>query len=122
MKTRPYPDHTIEDAARKAGADVVVCWEVHGPKDTAIAWMSRLLINGVLVHVETFFAAGARLAANDKSVNGGWEVFTPTSDDGDIAKTVEAVLARCKPPAPSLIPVPNDPTERMVFEAERSGN
>jgi len=76
-----YPNHVIEDAAREAGAFVCCLWEVKGPKDTDIAWMSAFNINGVIALVQTY-------------KSGGFEVYTPGSHLS-IDETINDALARC---------------------------
>lgn len=80
MKAK-YPDHTFENAASRAGASVQCLWQMRGPKNTAVAHIECLTINGTLVIVETF-------------EGGGWEVFTP-GHTIDIDETIADALARC---------------------------
>lgn len=82
MKTEKiYPNHVIEDAARKAGAQVRCLWEIKGPKDTDIAWMTALAINARVAIVQTY-------------KSGGFEVYT-ACDTISIPGTIRDALARC---------------------------
>lgn len=47
-------------------------------------------------------------------------VYKNMIDETEI--TVREVEVNYVAPSPSLIPVPNDPKERMIFETERSGH
>lgn len=76
-----YPDHTLEDAARAAGATVRCLWQIPGPKDTAIAWMECLSIGHGIVIVETFDG-------------GGWNALSDCRTNR-IDETIADVLARC---------------------------
>lgn len=84
MKT--YPNRDIENAARRAGARVTCLWEIPGPKDTGIAWMSALSINGAIAIVQTY------------KDGGGYEVFTPTVFR-NVDETVKYIMADCVPEA-----------------------
>lgn len=77
-----YPDHTLEDRCREAGAQVMVLWEIKGPKDTDIAWMTCYAISKGICVVQTFR-------------QGGWAALTD-NPSGDIAETVADVLQRCR--------------------------
>lgn len=80
-----YPDHTLEDAVRAAGARVVVLWEIRGPRNTQIAWQTCMLVNGGLCIVQTF-------------KGGGWNALTD-SPSPDVDATIADVLARCSVPS-----------------------
>lgn len=89
MKKPVYPDQTLAERCRQAGADVKALWEIRGPKNTGVAWISGLLVNGHVVLVQTFG-------------EGGWASYTSsgrTKPEDDAAD----VLDRCgftkkKPP------------------------
>jgi hypothetical protein len=87
VRNPKYPDQTVENAARAAGANVQVMWQIDGPKDTAIKFMECLLINRTLVIVQTFDT-------------GGWEVLT-AGRSNRIDDTLIDVLTRCDVPAPA---------------------
>jgi hypothetical protein len=80
MKT--YPDRTFEEAARKAGAPVQCLWEMKGPRNTAIAWLSALSVNGRVVIVQTY------------TDGNGWEVYSP-APTLNVDATIQDALARC---------------------------
>lgn len=84
---RGYPNSVLADACRKAGAHVGLMWEVPGPKNTAIEWMSCYQIGKSVCIVQTY-------------KEGGWNAFTPHPGN-DIAGTVADVLNRCGVPAPA---------------------
>lgn len=89
-RQKVYPDHTFENAARSAGARVVVLWEEKGPKNTEIAWNTCYFVNGRPAIVQTY-KDGA-----------GWNVFTP-AETNDIDKSVADALNRCG--VPTSVPV-----------------
>jgi hypothetical protein len=80
-KTPTYPDHTVEDALRKH-TTVMCLWEMPGPKNTRVAWLTAYAINGVLVIVMTY-------ADGD-----GWEVLTPYESNSRAAAITD-VMYRC---------------------------
>ena len=88
MATKTYPDTTFEKIARKAGASVTLLWEMRGPKDTSVAWMTCYLVNGMPAIVQTY------------GEGNGWNVFTP-GPHLDIEGTLADALNRCKVPAPA---------------------
>lgn len=57
--------------------------------------LEAFMLNGVIVLVQDFRTAKS---PNDFE---GWQVFTPTTDDGLIVKTLEAVALRCGVDAPA---------------------
>lgn len=77
-----YPDHTLEERCREAGANVSVLWEIPGPKDTDIVWMVAYAIGKGLCIVQTFRS-------------GGWNALTD-NPSGAIDETVADVLSRCQ--------------------------
>lgn len=89
QKTKTYPSDALVVAARAAGAHVRLLWEVPGPKDTAIAWMSCYQIGSSACIVQTY--------ADDN----GWEAFTP-HPSRDVAETIADVLNRCGVPTTSF--------------------
>lgn len=84
--TRTYPSSELSDLCREAGADTRLMWEIPGPKDTLIAWLSCYSIGDSLCIVQTF-----------KDGN-GWMEFTP-SGCRTIDGAVNDVLQRCKVPS-----------------------
>ncbi|MBO6755728.1 MAG: hypothetical protein JJ902_05345 [Roseibium sp.] len=92
MTEKTYPDQTVETAAREAGANVIVAWEMEGPKNSDVAWMTCLVIGATVVIVQTF-------------ETGGWEAYVPASDSCRRDVTIDAVLRRCgviKAPSPEM--------------------
>lgn len=77
-----FPDSTLEERCRAAGAEVRCCWQMKGPKDTAIAWMECLQIGSGIVIVQTY-------------KGGGWEAYSALPVN-EIEATVADVLARCR--------------------------
>lgn len=80
MKAKVYPDRTLEDACRLAGANVACLWQIPGPKDTGILWIECLAINGGICLVQTFRG-------------GSWNALTDCPENS-IEATVADVLAR----------------------------
>jgi hypothetical protein len=80
-RKKTYPDHTLEELCRKAGAGVSVLWEIPGPKNTAIAWLVAYHIGKNICIVQTF-------------KDGGWTALTP-NDSNCVDDTVADVLNRC---------------------------
>jgi hypothetical protein len=81
--TKQQPDTTLQEKLREQGVSCRLQWEMRGPKDTLVAWLSCYLVNGYLVIVETY------------KDNCGWEAFTP-SGSIKIDETVADVIARCR--------------------------
>lgn len=79
-----FPDKTLADACRAAGARVRVVWEEKGPPNTGIEWQTCYLIGPGLCIVQTF-------------TGGGWEAFTAPASR-DIPGTIADVLNRCGAP------------------------
>lgn len=81
--TKPgkYPDRTLEERCRAAGATVRCLWQMRGPKNTVIAWMECLQVGSGVVIVQTF-------------KGGGWEAYSSLPVN-EIDATVADVLARC---------------------------
>lgn len=80
--TKVYPDHTLENALRERGINVMCFWEVPGPKNTSIEWMVSYGVNGAVVLVQTY-------------KDGGWEAYTH-SKSNKVDDTIADVLARIK--------------------------
>lgn len=78
-QTKTYPNTTLEKALRERGVPIRLMWEVPGPKDTMVAWLSCYLVNARVVIVQTY-----------KDGN-GWQVYTPV-EDATITGTVEQVI------------------------------
>lgn len=89
---KDFPNNTLEQRAREAGAEVRCVWQTRGPKDTGVAWLECLQIGsrGDFVIVETF-------------KHGGWNAFSAPHSNR-IDDTVADVLERCgvKAPAPKV--------------------
>lgn len=87
-------DRTFENAMRERGASVRCCWQISGPKNTAVSGMEMLMIHG---------EAGAfTMALVQTFADGGWEVYTPPTHRNSIESTldaVEAVMAANRPAA-----------------------
>lgn len=83
---RTYPDHTLEKAARAAGARVVVLWEVRGPEHTAVDWMVGYQIGKWCVIVQTY------------TDGNGWNAFL-SNKTNDTYQTIADVLNHCEIPA-----------------------
>lgn len=88
-KTKVYPSTVLADAARAAGARVILAWEMPGPAITQVAWLSCYMINDGLCIVETFRDGN------------GWEALT-SLPDRDVAATIADVLNRCRVPTTSF--------------------
>lgn len=83
-KTKTYPSHVLADACRAAGATVHLLWEVRGPRETAVAWMSCYQIGRSTCIVQTYSG-------------NGWNAYTPCNSIG-IEETIADVLNRCSVP------------------------
>lgn len=95
MKSRwkVEPSHVVAEAAREAfikaegghryGA-VRLLWEVPGPKDTRIAWLS-------------FYAIGTSVCLVQTYDDGTWDALT-ANDTLDVKETIADVFRRCGVP------------------------
>lgn len=81
-KTKTYPNHVAEDELRKRGIMVQCLWELKGPPNTFVEWITCYLVDNTVMLVETY---------KDGS---GWNAFTP-SDKNEIATTIDDIVARC---------------------------
>lgn len=81
-KTKIYPNRVLEDELRKRGIHVMLFWEIPGPKNTAIAWISCYIVRSMIVHVITYKP-------------NGWDVMTPVPALM-IDATVQEVLERSR--------------------------
>lgn len=81
-RKKVYPNTVLADRARAADFHCRLMWEIPGPKDSQIAWLSCYQIGLSLCIVETF-----------KGEN-GWNAFTPARTN-NIDETIADVLARC---------------------------
>lgn len=86
-KTDKYPSRILEDKLRERGLEPRLMWEMRGPKDTGIKWISCYFLEKNLILVETFDG-------------GGWNAFTPDLTN-NVEATVEDVIARCCPKVPA---------------------
>lgn len=80
--TRIHPNTTLPDELRSSGVDCQIMWEIPGPKDTLIAWLSCYQVGKSVCIVQTF-----------KDGN-GWNAFTPPLTN-HIPETVSDVIVRC---------------------------
>jgi hypothetical protein len=82
---RVYPNTMLVDECRKHGVDLSLAWEIPGPKNTGVVWLSCYGVVGragpLLVIVETFR-------------DGGWQAFTHDRSN-KVQDTVADVLSRC---------------------------
>jgi hypothetical protein len=81
-RKRTYPDQTLENAARAAGIDIAVFWEMRGPPNTFVDWMVAYSIGHTPVIVQTY-----------KNGN-GWNAFTPCQSIA-VDETIADVFKRC---------------------------
>lgn len=83
MKTEP--NHKLRDMLRDMGSHVDLLWEVTGPPDTRIAWLSCYQIEDgkqrAIIIVETF------------KDGRGWEVLITPSKKSGVKDTLDAVIA-----------------------------
>lgn len=77
-RRRESPSAVFADAARAAGAEVRLGWEIPGPDGTLVEWLSCYLVNGSVAIVETF------------KDGGGWDVFTPCGQNNTDATLADA--------------------------------
>ena len=75
-----YPDHTLQNTLREREINCVLMWEMRGPRDTSIAWLSCYQVANSIVIIETFS-------------DGGWNAFTPAKTI-EIDKTIADVIDR----------------------------
>lgn len=80
--TRTPPNTTLPDKCIEAGLRARLMWEIAGPKNSRIAWLSCYAIGHSIAIVETY--AG----------NNGWSVMTPPKSMG-IEDAVKDTIARC---------------------------
>lgn len=93
--TKTYPSRVLVDELFKRDIPCSLMWEIPGPKDTQIAFLSAYLIRARVVIVQTW-----------KDGN-GWEVYMPAKENM-IQATVEEVIAHCTLPDIS-------PSEKLGF-------
>ena len=82
IRDRAEPSHALRDALAAAGHGTRLLWEIPGPKDTLIEWLSCYLIGHSICIVQTFKGTD------------GWNVLTPPASL-DIDATIKDVLERC---------------------------
>ena len=89
---RLYPissGHVLEDALRDRGIGCRLLWEIPGPKNTAIAWLTCYRVEAGVVIVETYDGGN------------GWEAFSAISMND--SATIADVIKRCRwIPSPKL--------------------
>ncbi len=83
------PDYPVDFRAIMAPTPCKLMWEIKGPKNTMIAWMSCYAIARNICIVQTF-------------KGGGWNALTP-NDDGKIEATVTDVRERCLVDSPATV-------------------
>jgi hypothetical protein len=81
MPKKTYPDRALETRLRERGATVLCLWELRGPKNTSVAWITCYSVHapdgrysGIII-VETF-------------KDGGWLDFK-ASETADINATLD---------------------------------
>lgn len=80
-KVKTYPSHALADALRAQNVGVRLLWEISGPENTPIAWLSCYQVSMHICIVETFH-------------DSGWQAFTPNMEN-DTHATVKDVMNRC---------------------------
>ena len=80
MPKKTYPDNTLLRALNERGLNARVQWEIPGPKDTQVAWMTGIWVNNSIVIVQTFEGVG-------------WEAYTPPKVN-DVDQTIADVIER----------------------------
>ena len=78
---KEFADRRLERTLRDAGARVSTMWEVRGPKNTDVAWITCYQVGHSICIVETF-------------KTGGFTALTPNSSS-HINDVVGDVLKRC---------------------------
>lgn len=81
-KEKTYPNTELQGILTKNGFDCRTLWEMKGPPNTAIAWLSCYVVNGCTVMVQTY------------TDNNGWQAYTHNASD-KVKDTVEDVVSRC---------------------------
>lgn len=69
QKSKTYPSHVLTDALRDKNVTAQLMWEIPGPKDTQIAWLSCYLIGSCLCVVQTFQGGDGWLALTSNGEN-----------------------------------------------------
>lgn len=90
----PYPlaRLTGRDTIRHAFPFAVHAWSQRVPH---VGTVTAFVIHGHVVLVQDF-------------TNGGWNVYTATTDDGEISATIAALAARCNVAPEFVHPVPEE--------------
>lgn len=76
----------VKETLSNEGYSVQTCWEMKGPKDTSVAFLTMYIVHppegghGTLVMVQTYDT-------------GGWEAFPQASKSLNINETMDAVKA-----------------------------
>jgi hypothetical protein len=78
--TKTYPNRTLETALRNRSIPYRLLWEIKGPPNTQIAWLTAYAIGKGVCILQTF-------------VDGGWEAYTHDAFN-DAGKAVDDVVAR----------------------------
>lgn len=80
-KPKTYPDTTLQGLLTARGLTVRCMWEIPGPKDTQIAWITAYAVNGTVILVQTY------------SGGNGWEAYLPCQSIS-VGETVDAVVGQ----------------------------
>lgn len=88
MMIKTYPDRTLEMKLRTMDYSVRVNWEIRGPKNTGVEWMTCLTIGS---------PKGAGVVIVQTYTHGGWEAYVPASNANSIDATVKAVAQSINP-------------------------
>ena len=80
--TKTYPSHVLADALRERGLDCRLMWEIPGPKNTEVAWLSCYLVQSDICIVSTY-------------KGGWWGAYTP-SGKTEAGAIVEDVIVRTR--------------------------
>jgi hypothetical protein len=89
-RPKVYPDTTLQRELEKAGLPAKLLWEIPGPKDTDVAWMSCYGVHGSVVIVQTYGI-------------GGWEAYTPCPFP-EVDRTVQYVIDASRKSLPTVAP------------------
>lgn len=104
-RTAQYADRTLENALRERThnrVNVALMWEMRGPENTGVAWLSCFIVNGTLLIVETF-------------KDGGWNALT-SDRSNRVDETINDVIERC---AIQHLTVSKEEAERAFAELDR---
>lgn len=80
MESKKYPNKTLQSRLRDRDVECRLMWEIKGPKDTDVSWLSCYLVGrNTVIHVSTY-------------KSGGWDAYLPAAFGVEVDDTVNSVL------------------------------